>query len=70
MSNELQIQEGATRYEFDGKRMTIYEWARYLTQEWGVQVSHTALLNRLSRGWTVEQVLSTPIGERRPRPIR
>jgi hypothetical protein len=67
MGNESQFPLGAKPYEFDGKRMTIYQWAKFLTTEWGIPVSHTALLVRLARHWTLEDTLTVRLGERRQR---
>jgi len=48
--------------EFDGKRLTISEWAGRM----GCGV--TALRARLEDGWSVEKTLSTPIKKYRARP--
>ena len=41
--------------EFDGKEMTISEWARHL----GIRVH--SLFNRFQRGWTIERALTQPL---------
>jgi len=46
--------------EWDGKRMTISQWARF------IGVRQMALQHRIDRGWTVERALTQPFR----RPIR
>jgi len=41
--------------EYDGKSMCVAEWAEYL------DISLTALRNRLHRKWSIKRALTTPI---------
>lgn len=54
-----------TSLEFDGKIMSVTEWAEFLGVRRGV------LFGRLNSGWSVEKTLTTPVRKRRwaKRPI-
>jgi len=45
--------------EYQGESMTISRWAEK------IGVSQSLLIDRLSRGWTIEKTLSTPLRNRR-----
>lgn len=42
--------------KYDGKEMTICQWADYLG------INRSVLIQRRLRGWSIEKVLSTPVG--------
>lgn len=44
--------------EFDGERLSLSEWSRKLG------IGHSILSRRRSKGWSVEQILTTPIKKR------
>jgi len=67
MSKAVRPSAGPTLFAHDDKVMSIYDWAKILTKKWRRPVSHTVLLNRLRRGWSVEETLSVPIGSQRPK---
>jgi hypothetical protein len=47
------------RLTFNGKEQTLLEWSKELN------ISLTVLRDRVCRKWTVKQILSTPIGQRK-----
>lgn len=40
--------------EYDGKRMTLAQWADYLG------MNYSSFMSRWSRGWTIDRIASTP----------
>ncbi len=42
---------------YNGETLTLSEWARR------VGIKHGALFSRLRNGWTVEEALTTPVGQ-------
>lgn len=41
--------------EYDGKRMSLSQWADYL------KINYSSFMSRWSRGWTMERIANTPV---------
>jgi hypothetical protein len=44
-----------TFVEYDGKRMSLSQWADYL------KIGYSSFMSRWSRGWTMERIVNTPV---------